>query len=46
MTVTLTNEAAAAAQKLTIQTEQQVAVMGINTKTDNTKAKAKYQALQ
>jgi len=31
----LTNEALAAAQKLTIKTEQDVAVMGINAKTDN-----------
>jgi hypothetical protein len=41
----LCNKAKAAAQKLTINTEQQVAVMGINAKTDNEKAKAKYAAL-
>ena len=44
-TVTQINESKAAAQKLEIQTEQQVAVMGINAKTDNEKARAKYKAL-
>lgn len=44
-TFTEINEAKAAANKLEIHTEQQVAVMGINAKTDNEKAKAKYSAL-
>lgn len=44
-TVTQINEAKAAAQKLEIQTDQQTAVMSINAKTDNEKAKAKYTAL-
>jgi len=44
-TVTHLNEARTHAQKLLINTEQQVAVMGINSKTDLDKSKAKYQAL-
>lgn len=39
------NEAKAAANKLQIQTDQEVAVMGINAKTSFEQEKAKYDAL-
>jgi hypothetical protein len=45
-TVTHLNKAKTDAQKMLINTEQQVKVMSINATTDNEKSKSKYQALQ
>lgn len=44
-TVSLVNDARTHAQSKIIQTDQEVAVMGINASTDNQKVKAKYEAL-
>ena len=44
-TVTLVNKARTEAQKMLINTEQQVAIMGIKANTDNQQTKAKYEAL-
>ena len=44
-TVTHINKARTDAQKMLINTEQQVKIMQINASTDNEKSKSKYQAL-
>ena len=44
-TVTLVNKAKTEAQRMLINTEKQVAVMGIEANTDNQKTKARYEAL-
>lgn len=45
MTVTEINKAKTDAQKLLINTDQQIAVMGINAQTDFEKSQSKYAAL-
>ena len=45
-TVTLVNNAKTEAQKMLINTDKQVAVMGIEANTDNQKTKARYEALK